>query len=264
MTDSAPAFTDRNSLATLAYANPVNLRTRVALYEHQRPRHDLDSTVVSLLRAERGPIVDVGCGYGRYVTALLADQPGRAVFAVDLSPGMLGATTAATGCAGAVADAAALPLSDDTCGAVLSMHMLYHVPEPAMALAEFARVTRPGGTVLLSTNAWADKVEMRELHAAAAASVGVRVPDFGLSMRFHLADAEAAAQRIFASVERVDFESIVEVTSPEPVVSFIESSSAWYDETDRVLDEVRRRVVAAIEATGAFRIRTHMGFLVCR
>jgi SAM-dependent methyltransferase len=153
---------------------------------------------------------------------------------------------------------------DATAGALLALHMLYHVPEPEAAVAEFVRVMRPGGTVLLATNAEGDKVEMRELHAEAATACGVSVPGDGQAMRFHLDAAEALARRRFASVERVDLESVVEVTEPEPVVGFIASTSAWYEGTERVLDELRRRLETAIDTAGAFRIRTHMGFLVCR
>ena len=233
-------------------------------YRHQVPHQDLPAIVTTLLRDESGPILDVGCGDGRYVRALLSDQPERPVIGADLSAGMIGAAVAATGCGGTVADATMLPLRDDTVGAVMALHMLYHVPDPAAALAEFARVVRPSGTVLLSTNAWGDKAEMRELHAAAAAEMGAAVPDYGLSLRFHLDDAETAARRQFAAVERIDLTSAVEVTTPEPVVAFIASSAAWFDRADGVLDAVHRRVEAAIATAGVFRIRTHVGFLVCR
>jgi SAM-dependent methyltransferase len=266
MTDSVATdpFTNRQNLATRAYANPTNFQARVALYQHQTPRHEPAAVAASLLRTVTGPVLDVGCGPGRYLAALVRDQPERPVIGVDISPGMVAVATSAARCAGAVADATALPFGDGTCGAVLALHMLYHVPDPAAALAEFVRVVRPGGTVLLATNAEGDKAEMRALVAAAAGAINVSIPDYGNAMRFHLDDAEAMARRQFASVERVDLESIVEVDTPEPVVAFIASSSAWYSGTESVLDEVRRRVVAAIETAGAFQIRTHMGFLVCR
>jgi len=46
-----------------------------------------------------------------------------------------------------IADAQALPFARDRFDAVLAMTLLLHVPEPEQALAELARVTRPGGVV---------------------------------------------------------------------------------------------------------------------
>jgi SAM-dependent methyltransferase len=253
------AFTDRRSLATQAYADPTNLTARYAIYQHQRPAYDLPAVVTELLSDLDGPVLDVGCGPGRFTNALRADRSERRVVAVDLSPGMVAAAGGL-----AVADAAALPMRSDVFGVVMALHMLYHVADPAIALAEFARVKRDNGTVLLSTNADGDKREMRQLHADAAAAAGVSVPDNGLAMRFNLEAAEVAARGQFASVRRIDLESEVEVATAEPVVAFIESSRAWYEGTDNVTAQVRRLVEAAIADQGAFRFRTHMGFLMCQ
>ena len=43
-----------------------------------------------------------------------------------------------------VGDASRLPLPDDSAGAALALHMLYHLPDPADGLRELARITRPG------------------------------------------------------------------------------------------------------------------------
>jgi arsenite methyltransferase len=47
------------------------------------------------------------------------------------------------------ADAQRLPLRDQTVDAVVSIAVLQLIPEPAAALAEIARVLRPGGRVAL-------------------------------------------------------------------------------------------------------------------
>ena len=53
-----------------------------------------------------------------------------------------------------VADALALPLADATAGAVILAYVLFHLTDPPLALAEAARVLRPGGRVAVITGAW--------------------------------------------------------------------------------------------------------------
>ena len=258
------AYVNREQLTTKAYADPTNLGNRISIYRHQNPRHDLREHVTRLLH-DVGPgtrILEVGSGPGHYSRALRADRPDRLVIATDLSHGM---AMAAAECAhAAVADATALPFAAGTFDAVTALHMLYHVPVPAQALTEIARVVRPGGTVLISTNAIGDKLELHQLHARAATAAGHLVPDEGLSKRFNLDEAETVARQHFAIVERSDLRSIIDVPDVAPIVAFIESCRSWYDDNDEVLDHVRRLADETIAAEGAFRIRSHMGFLVCR
>jgi ubiquinone/menaquinone biosynthesis C-methylase UbiE len=262
------AYTDRTSLTTEAYADPRNLNSRIALYEFQRPRHDLIGQVVRLLHDAGNTVVDIGCGPGHYAKALRADRPGRTVVAVDLSPGMV----AAAGRPGVVADATALPLATRSVDAAIATHMLYHVPRPEEALAELARVTKPAGTVVLSTNAIGDKRELRELHARAAEAAGATAPSVGVGMRFNLDEAETVAMHHFTTVERIDLQATIEASSAEPIVAFIASTAAWYRDRGRpepadgevLLAHARRLADEVIAADGAFRIRTHSGILVCR
>ena len=72
---------------------------------------------------------------------------------MDLSAGMLAAARGRSAQAAlGVGDAEALPLRDAAIDAVLAMHMLYHVPDRARAIAEMRRVLRPGGVALAVTN----------------------------------------------------------------------------------------------------------------
>src|SRR2546423_9395843 len=160
-------FTDRTVLTTEAYADPTRLVTRYSLYRFREPQLDLPAVIAELMHDVPGPVLDVGCGPGRAVGALRGDRPQRTVVAVDLSPGML----AAAGPPAMVADAAALPVPDGSCGGVLAMHMLYHVPDPEAGVRELARAKASGGTVLISTNAEDDKEGLYAICRAATADV---------------------------------------------------------------------------------------------
>lgn len=96
-----------------------------------------------------GIVLDVGCGPGS-VTASLANAVGSDGLALglDISESMLArAVRAESGpqIGFLRADAQRLPLRDATVDAVVSIAVLQLVPDPAAALAEMARVLRPGG-----------------------------------------------------------------------------------------------------------------------
>jgi arsenite methyltransferase len=100
-----------------------------------------------------GIALDVGSGPGT-VTASLARAagPDGLALGVDISEAMLtrAVRNEADPHVGFIrADAQRLPLRDDTVDAVVSMAVLQLIPNPAAALAEMARVLRPGGRLAI-------------------------------------------------------------------------------------------------------------------
>jgi ubiquinone/menaquinone biosynthesis C-methylase UbiE/DNA-binding transcriptional ArsR family regulator len=94
---------------------------------------------------------DLGCGTGQ-LTAQLAPFVAR-VIGVDESAAMLQAAKKRLHGFDNVdlrrGELEALPIDDRRLDAAALMLVLHHVPEPAKALAEVARVLKPGGRVLL-------------------------------------------------------------------------------------------------------------------
>jgi ArsR family transcriptional regulator len=94
---------------------------------------------------------DLGCGGGQ-VSAALAPFVAR-VIAVDASAAMLQAAKRRLHDADNVelrrGELEALPIDDARLDAATMMLVLHHVPEPQRALAEAARVLKPGGRVLV-------------------------------------------------------------------------------------------------------------------
>lgn len=112
-------------------------------------------------------VLDAGCGIGR-TTRLLADRladPGRVV-GLDADPDLLEVARDRRPGEGPVevdyrtGDATDLPFDDDSFDLVFARFLLAHLPEPDVAVREFRRVCRPGGTVAVqepdfaSTGAW--------------------------------------------------------------------------------------------------------------
>ena len=91
-------------------------------------------------------ILEAGCGTGLVLEGLarLADK----AVGVDISAGMLDKARARglDVVKGSVTD---LPFDDASFAAVVSFKVLAHVPDLRRALAECARVTRPGGVLVL-------------------------------------------------------------------------------------------------------------------
>ena len=97
-------------------------------------------------------IGDLGCGTGP-VSAALAPFVGRVV-AVDASAAMLQAAKKRLHEFDNIdlrrGELEALPIDSDRLDAATLMLVLHHVPDPARALAEVARVLKPGGRVIIA------------------------------------------------------------------------------------------------------------------
>ena len=134
---------------------------------------------VSRLFANRSPILDIGCGVG---TPLLPVGPtvfDRQDFvAIDLSLRQLRSILD-------VADnpiprlsqanATQMPFPDDSFGAALARHMLYHIPKPQLAIAEAARVIREDGIFVATTNSSHSRPELQAAHQEAVSELGGRL-----------------------------------------------------------------------------------------
>ncbi|MFD3443263.1 class I SAM-dependent methyltransferase [Microbacteriaceae bacterium 4G12] len=97
-----------------------------------------------------GPVLDAGCGPGHW-TAHLAER-GVHARGIDQVAGFIGhARHAHPGVAYDTGDLAALPDVSASIGGVLAWYsLIHHEPtELRAALAEFARVLRPGGGMLI-------------------------------------------------------------------------------------------------------------------
>jgi SAM-dependent methyltransferase len=74
------------------------------------------------------------------------------VLGLDVTPAMLAEARQAgrDGCATLLlADARHLPVPDAAAGVVFAAGLIQHLPDPAAGLTELARVTRPGGRLMI-------------------------------------------------------------------------------------------------------------------
>jgi SAM-dependent methyltransferase len=117
--------------------------------------------------------LDVGCGTGTLVDAIVEHAAPRVVLGVDRSPGFVAHARARLSderVALHVGDAQALAIAGDSLDAVVSGLVLNFVPEPARMVAEMARAARPGSTIALYVWDYAAGMElMRRFWDAAKA-----------------------------------------------------------------------------------------------
>jgi SAM-dependent methyltransferase len=260
--------TDRQFLTEVAYADGGRLTDRAALYDFQRPRIDLVGEAITALGAIAGQlVVDVGCGTGQYLPAL--DAAGATVIALDLSAGMLGSVTSARW-SRVAADATWLPFASGSADAVLMMHMLYHVPEPPVAVREARRVLRPGGRLLVTTAGDRHLAEMNAAWLGVLDELHVRGDLQELSLvntMFPPREARALLGANFASVTERRLTAPVVVPEPGPVLRHAASTAAAHTSTrdnPEVIDRMEAHVASVIAREGSFRTTSDTALFVAR
>lgn len=175
-----------------------------ATYEARRDGHGRYHDLLDDLEVELAApyvrdreVLEVGCGTG-LILRRLAPLARRAV-GVDLSPGML-SHARRRGLDVREASATALPFPDASFDVAVSFKTLAHVPDLRGALAEMARVVRPGGVLIV------ELYNRRSVRRLVKRLVPLRVADRSerdVPTRFDDARSLGAALPAGARIERV-------------------------------------------------------------
>lgn len=147
-------------------------------------------------RRERARVLDVATGTGRLPAALLAQPAFRArIVAGDISPGMLRqAQVKLSGHADRVTwirhDAQRLPFRDASFDVVTCLEAIEFFPRPPEAVAELARVLKPGGLLVVSNRVGPDawKLPGRAMPSAGFAALLGRLGLAGVTCQTWLVD----------------------------------------------------------------------------
>ena len=128
--------------------------------EAQKPAGIQAATRLMRERAHGGAVLDVGCGPGDGLFDL-AEHGGAAgrLVGLDASDVMIAEARRRARERGAavtfeVGDTAALPFPDASFDVCRAARLLEHLADPGAALAEMARVTRPGGRIVVFDFDW--------------------------------------------------------------------------------------------------------------
>ncbi len=162
-----------------------------------------------MLGSSLGRVLDLGSGNGSF--AQMLDHAGYQTFCIDRSSvAVRRLTDRVTGGRQLIARAEALPIADRQFDAVSVAESL-HKFAPGLALAEIARVLRPGGRLVVAYNTRDDTVPWVKKLAAIlrAADPTAMRGDFGQ----HSVD-ELAGSPFFSHLERRNFRNWVPVDRP--------------------------------------------------
>jgi len=213
-----------------------------------------------LLARAPGPLrgsraLDAGAGSGVAGDALRAR--GARVVAADRELDMA-VHNAAAGPA-VTADVTALPFRSGTFDVVVAAFVVNHLPDPVAGLAEFHRVSRPGGLLLASTFS-EDRAAAKEAVDAVAAGYGFVAPDWYTDLQnvAHTVRDVAGLQGELAAAGFADWtvtEDRIEVgLDPEGVVRYRLGMPHLHRFAAGLPDDVRASffadAVAAVRRTG--------------
>src|SRR5215469_12923829 len=117
---------------------------------HRRAYDMLAWERVLRMLPERGPVIDAGCGVGRWVTRLLG--LGYEVIGIEQAPGMIDQARRAGYGPGFTLIEGSMETADlpqEAAGMVLALGSLQYTADPAATLRRLAGWVRPGGTVVV-------------------------------------------------------------------------------------------------------------------
>ena len=213
-------------------------------------------------------VLELGCGTGElWAVNRTRIGPDWKVVLTDSSPGMLGRARRELASLGrrvyyAVADAQAIPLLDETVDAVIANHMLYHVPDIALAVAQIGRVLKRDGRLYAATNGADHMIELRQI-------VGDVAPDLpfagceGTARAFGLENGSDILAAVFTDVELRRFDNGLRVTESQALIDYVLSlPEAPERMTPARVDALRSVVERRIDAERGLRITLSVGMFV--
>jgi SAM-dependent methyltransferase len=200
--------------------NPMLVRWEFASEERLEKRNETYRRLISGVSAEElqfeavqefAPkrVLEAGCGAGALAARMMAEL-GADVVAIDTSERMVDLTRS-RGVEAQLADVRELPFEDASFDCVVAGWLLYHVSEPDRAIAECARVLRPGGRFVTANLADENMSDLWDFLGSPRER----------SLTFSATNGAAQLAPHFERVEAREAEGVIVFPTPEDMRQFV-------------------------------------------
>jgi SAM-dependent methyltransferase len=195
------------------YADESRFATRAAVWAGATGPDPRELAFEAVADVAPRRVLEVGCGRGEAAERILREL-GAEVIALDQSERMV-EMTRARGVDARQGDVQDVPFEDAIFDCALAAWMLYHVPDLGRAVAELARVLRPGGRLVAVTNTQLNLPELWSLLGERAERVH----------GFNAENGEEILRRHFASVTRRDARGTIRFPDRDAAFRYVKAST---------------------------------------
>jgi SAM-dependent methyltransferase len=211
-----------DDLVADAYRSLTPLQTRMLTHQrYSETENDVDLDVLRAVGPEPGAaLLDVGSGTGDFQRRLRAEGHTGRLCVLDLSQAAVDAAEAVQGVEGFLGDAQALPFPDATFDAVTARHMLYHVPDPVLAIREARRVLRPGGRFAAVVNLAGTTPLINDVVSTVLAAHGCGPGEPARKISVDSLNLPGFFDVAFSETEVITVEGALVFHEPEPVIAY--------------------------------------------
>lgn len=260
---------DETQFGADQYKTSANLKARANL--HAKYGHgNWFAFIAAHAGLEAGmKVLDIGCGAGWFWRAAADRLPQTLeLHLADMSAGMLDEARAGVAALGGgwqvdagVADVGALPFADEHFDAVFALHMLYHAKDPARGVAEIARVFKPEGRAVVTTNGADSMAEIYRLgRAAFGGASGEAVAE-----RFGIESGAPLLRAVFGAVDLFEDVETLRVTDGADVVATLTSFPPGQTASAERIAALRALIDTRMAANGGtLDVCKRSGVFVCR
>lgn len=266
MNERAPfAGGDQAYLRDEQYGDSAKLDVRTALHQRFSTAElafpDFEAALIEWAADAR--VLECGTGSGRFWDNVVTPRSIDLTL-TDLSPGMVDTAIQRSmnndfgTVVGRECDVQSLPFEQDSFDVVVANHMLYHVPDPDLAIRELARVLTPEGVLLASTNGYGHMGAMKDAITETFDDHGDKLYEV-----FGIDTGERRLREQFAEISWHGYDNDLLVTDLDAAVAYGLSFPPGEFASAEQARDLRRALEERFDE-GVLRIRTRTGAFVCR